>query len=240
MGSRLRQQPGKERGACVRWKALQASRGSPVTGPSNIAQSVRLRDGASTRSEHKNPLLTMLPRLGATAARHGCRLLHSTKPRMGLLKLIPPVLGPDLLKVLRAAGHGDKIAIVDCNFPAAEVASKTVSGVHVDLAGVDLPEAVDAICTLFPLDYFIDCPAEYMVPSPGNETPPLATEVHDQLKEAVGKHADVNVAGLERFAFYEAARESFAVVQCGGERRPYGNVILTKGVVGPDGNDLKP
>ena len=216
--------------------------GLSVMGRSSMAQgnNNRSRDGASTRWETKQtrePI--MLLRLGAVA-RHGCRFLHSTKPRMGLLKLIPPILGPELLKVLRAAGHGDKIAIVDCNFPAAEVASKTVSGVHVDLAGVDLPEAVDAICTLFPLDYFIDCPAEYMVPSPGNETPPLASEVHDQLKNAVAKHADVNVAGLERFAFYEAARESFAVVQCGGERRPYGNVILTKGVVGPDGNDLKP
>ena len=109
-----------------------------------------------------------------------------------------------------------------------------------DLVGVDCPEAVDAICELLPLDYFIGCPAEYMVPSPGNETPPLATEVHTKLKDAIGKHSQVSVQGLERFAFYEAARNSFAIVQCGGERRPYGNVILTKGVVGPDGADLKP
>ena len=79
-----------------------------------------------------------------------------------------------------------------------------------------------------------------MIPSPGNETPPLATEVHDKMKAAISKSSSVNVQGLERFAFYEAARESFAVIQCGGERRPYGNVILTKGVVGPDGKDLKP
>ena len=80
-----------------------------------------------------------------------------------------------------------------------------------------------------------------MVPTPGTSTPELATEVHNKLKESIRKHAsEVNISGLERFAFYDAARESFAVVQCSGERRPYGNVILTKGVVGPDGKDLKP
>ena len=165
---------------------------------------------------------------------------HTSVARRGLLKKIPPILGADLLKVLRSAGHGDKISIVDCNFPACEVAKKTTTGTHIELAGVSLPEAVDAICELLPLDYFITSPAEYMTPEPGNETPPLAQQVHDELKDAIAKHANVKVEGLERFAFYDAARESFAVVQCGGERRPYGNVILTKGVVGPDGNDLKP
>eukprot|EP00939_MAST-03C_sp_MAST-3C-sp1_P000340 g340.t1 len=142
--------------------------------------------------------------------------------------------------IMRSAGHGDKIAVVDCNFPAREVATKTTTKTHVELVGVDVPEAVDAMCELLPLDYFIECPAEYMIPSPGNDLPPLAIEVHDALKGAIGKHSQVPVSGLERFAFYEAARESFAVVQCGGERRPYGNVILTKGVVGPDGGDLRP
>ena len=168
------------------------------------------------------------------------RSFHSTSKKLGLLKNIPPLLTADLLHVLRSAGHGDRIALVDCNFPAAEVATKTTTGTPIILAGVDLPEACDAICELLPLDYFIPTPAEYMVPSPGAATPPLATEVHNKLQEAIGKHAEVNVEGLERFAFYDAARESFAIVQCGGERRPYGNVILTKGVVGPDGKDLKP
>ena len=168
------------------------------------------------------------------------RSFHKTTFSLGLLKNIPPILSADLLHILRSAGHGDQISIVDCNFPALEVGSKTTTGKHIELVGVDLPEAVEAICELLPLDYFIECPAEYMIPSPGNETPPLATEVHDKMKAAISKSSSVNVQGLERFAFYEAARESFAVIQCGGERRPYGNVILTKGVVGPDGKDLKP
>eukprot|EP00940_MAST-03C_sp_MAST-3C-sp2_P003286 g3286.t1 len=168
------------------------------------------------------------------------RAFRATDPAMGLLKHVPPILTADLLKVLRSAGHGDTICICDVNFPAAEVATKTTSKTHIELAGVDLPEALDAICHLLPLDYFIERPAQYMVPSPGNEIPELAEEVHTELRRVIEKHSEVNIDGLERFAFYEAARTSFAVVQCGGERRPYGNVILTKGVVGPDGKDLKP
>ena len=134
---------------------------------------------------------------------------------------------------VHVAGHGDKIAIVDCNFPAYEVATKTTSGLHIQLANVDLPTAVDAICSLYPLDYFIDSPAQHMSPSPGNELPELAAECHNDLKQIIEKHAPgVSVEPLERFAFYEEARECFAVVQC--------NAILHKGVVGPDGKDLTP
>ena len=66
--------------------------------------------------------------------------------------------------------------------------------------------------------------------------------MHDGIKAAIATHggSDVNVEPLERFEFYDASRAAFAVVQCGGERRPYGNVLLTKGVVGPDGKDLHP
>jgi L-fucose mutarotase len=192
-------------------------------------------------SNTTKPGSNMIIRATTSTALRLTRNFHSSTPVRGLLKKIPPILTADLLQILRSAGHGDQIALVDCNFPARQVATKTTTGKHIELAGVDLPEACDAICQLLPLDYFIDCPAEYMVPSDGNETPILATEVHDGLKQAIEKHAEgVHIQGLERFAFYDAASEAFAIVQCSGERRPYGNVILTKGVVGPDGNDLKP
>ncbi len=165
----------------------------------------------------------------------------ATRPRRGLLKGVPPLLGPDLLHVLRSAGHGDKIALVDCNFPAAATAAGCPRDEVIPLAGVALPEAVDAICSLMPLDFFIEEPARYMVPTPPNETPPLAQEVHGALKASIETRAPgVAVTGLERFAFYDEAETCFAIVQCVGERRPYGNVILTKGVIGPDGEDLKP
>jgi L-fucose mutarotase len=118
---------------------------------------------------------------------------------------------------------------------------KTITGEAVVLAGCDLPRAVDAICSVMPLDFFVDCPALYMAPDPGVELPPLGAEVHEALKGCIQKHAaGVTIEPLPRMEFYDRADQAFAIVQCVDERRPYGNVVLKKGVVGPDGNDLKP
>eukprot|EP01043_Picozoa_sp_COSAG02_P072040 COSAG02_NODE_13414_length_1398_cov_0.909931_1_plen_148_part_00 len=107
--------------------------------------------------------LTRLARpLAMSASR---RPLHATASRLGLLKGMDPILTADLLHVLRSAGHGDEITLVDCNFPAASTATKTVTGTPIVLAGCDLPTAVDAICSIMPLDFFVDCPAlcEYLL-----------------------------------------------------------------------------
>ena len=165
--------------------------------------------------------------------------LHTTPACLGLLKGLDPLLTPDLLWVLRSAGHGDEIVICDVNFPAAEVASKSTTGKHVLLAGADLVQTVDAVCSVMPLDLFVPCPAEHMAPTEG-DLPPLGQEVIDQSAEAIRRHSEaVSILPCERFEFYDRARQAYAVVQC-AERRPYGNWILKKGVVGPDGNDLGP
>lgn len=160
---------------------------------------------------------------------------------MGLLKGIDPILTADLLWVLRAMGHGDRLAIVDCNFPAAQVAKSTVTGKDPIILTVSLPEAVSAICELLPLDYFEESSAFHMSPQEGVAMPPEGTQVIDDFKSAVAKASspDVNIAPIERFQFYEEAKKCFAVVQV-LERRPYGCAILVKGVIGPDGKDLKP
>lgn len=156
----------------------------------------------------------------------------------GLLKGIDPLLTADLLYVLRAAGHGDTIAVVDCNFPAATVATETTSKKHVMLAGADIPEALGAISTVLPLDTFIPNPVGHMVPSPGMDLPELGAEVHAAGLSAVRSHCSgVGVEEIERYEFYAQAKKAFAVVQT-AERRPYGCFLLTKGVVGPDGGDL--
>lgn len=158
---------------------------------------------------------------------------------MGLLKGIDPLLTADLLHVLRSMGHGDKLCVCDCNFPAAKIKKKTTSQECITLT-VPLPEALNAICSVLPLDYFVQSPVYFMAPQEGSELPQAGVEVHQQLKEAILRHcADVTISPLERFAFYEESETCFAIVQT-LERRPYGNVILTKGVVGPDGKDLKP
>jgi L-fucose mutarotase len=159
---------------------------------------------------------------------------------MGILKGIDPILTADLLHVLRAMGHGDKLCVCDANFPAVSTAAATVRKAPVILAGVDLPQALEAICSVFPLDYFVERPALHMGPQPGVAMPPLGHEVIGSAQAAIAKHSPgVLVTPLERFAFYAEANTCFAVVQT-AERRPYGNLVLVKGVIGPDGRDLRP
>eukprot|EP00930_Biecheleria_cincta_P046573 TRINITY_DN32130_c0_g1_i1.p1 TRINITY_DN32130_c0_g1~~TRINITY_DN32130_c0_g1_i1.p1 ORF type:complete len:159 (-),score=22.94 TRINITY_DN32130_c0_g1_i1:124-600(-) len=158
---------------------------------------------------------------------------------MGLLKGLDPLLTADLLYVLRAMGHGDELVVCDCNFPASTTATRTTSGKLIQLAGIGAPEAIDAICSVLPLDYFVSDPLLHMSPQEGVELPATGAKVHSTVQAAISKHCDIQMQPLERFAFYERANKAYAVVQT-AERRPYGCFILKKGVVGPDGKDLKP
>lgn len=145
-----------------------------------------------------------------------------------MLKGIPSIISADLLWVLRAMGHGDVLAIVDRNFPAHSVATQTVSGKLVNIDGVNDTQAIKAILSLYPLDTFIDQQVQHMqvVGEPDTQL-----EVHTEvLAECKAVMPDAKMGSVERFAFYEAAKQSFAVVQT-SEDRPYGCFLLTKGVV---------
>ncbi len=140
-----------------------------------------------------------------------------------MLKGIDPLLTPDLLMLLAQAGHGDVIAVVDRNFPAYAAGVPVV-----DLPGADVAEATRAICSLLPVDrLFQPNPVRYMQTADG--TPgPAVEDVHAALVAAEGH--EVGLEGLERFAFYAAAREAFAVVLT-SETRPYSCFLIAKGVV---------
>ena len=147
----------------------------------------------------------------------------------GLLKGINPLLTADLLHVLRSAGHGDVLAVVDCNFPAASVATETTSKQHILLAGASAPETLDAIASILPLDLFVERPLGHMVPSPGASLPPAGAVGIEAGLDAVRAHCSgVGVEEIERFEFYERAKQAYAVVQC-SERRPYACFLLQKG-----------
>src|SRR6056300_427772 len=103
---------------------------------------------------------------------------------MGLLKGIDPLLTADVLHVLRSMGHGDRLCICDCNFPAAQVATKTTSGKHIILT-VSLPEAIKAISSVLPLDFFEKRQAGYMSPQEGVSMPPAGVEVISAAKQAI-------------------------------------------------------
>ena len=144
-----------------------------------------------------------------------------------MLKGIDPLLSPELLQVMAAMGHGDEIAIVDANFPAASCARWLL---RVD--GADAPAVLRAVLSLLPLDSFVPEPAAVMavVGDPDAEPPPVR-DFRAVLARATGKPVAVQV--LERSQFYDRARAAFAIVAT-GERRFYGNILLTKGVIGPE------
>ncbi|MGV8834145.1 MAG: RbsD/FucU family protein [Devosia sp.] len=143
-----------------------------------------------------------------------------------MLKLIPPVLGPDLLAILRAMGHGDEIAIVDANYPADAAGPALVR-----LDGISATDVLDAILTLMPLDDFVD-QAVFVMQTVGdaNKREPVV----DAFEKIVQHHEPkMAIASLERFAFYDRVKQGYAIVQS-GERRLYGNIILKKGILRPD------
>ena len=118
---------------------------------------------------------------------------------------IDPLLDADLLYALRRMGHGDEIAVVDTNYPAASTAVSTVVGRPLLMAGVSAARAVEAIFSVMPLDTFVPDPAARMeVVGDPHAVPPVQREVQQILDRVVGKH--VPLAGIERFDFYERAK----------------------------------
>lgn len=146
-----------------------------------------------------------------------------------MLKGIHPLIPPDLLHLLARMGHGDDLALVDANHPAEAVAAATVTGELIRLPGTSVHQALEAILTLMPLDAFTPDPIRFMEVVGKPEEVPEAVVDMQRVARASGYRGEF--AKLERFAFYEAARASFGVVQC-GETRLYGNALLRMGVIG--------
>lgn len=143
-----------------------------------------------------------------------------------MLKNIDPLLNAQLLGVLRAMGHGDEICLVDANFPAASVAGLKPL---ILLDGVSVTRAAAAILSVLPLDTFVDHPVRRMeVVGQPKHLPPVQQEVQAVVDAEHGSAAPM--AALERFAFYAAARQAYAVVAT-GESRGYGCFLLKKGVI---------
>ena len=137
---------------------------------------------------------------------------------------IPPLLTADLLHALAAMGHGDTVAVVDANFPATATGRRVV-----EVPGASAPETLDAILTVLPLDTFV-APAAFtmeVVDDPAAVPEPVADFAAVFTEHGLG---DWEIGHLARDAFYLAARAAFVVVRT-GELRPYGNILLTKGVI---------
>jgi L-fucose mutarotase len=141
-----------------------------------------------------------------------------------MLKGIPDVISPDLLKILHEMGHGDDLVIGDANYPAASAARNLVR-----CDGHGVPELLDAILSLFPLDDFVPHPVALMRVV-GSDTVP---EVQKEIAKVVARHepkGEELIERIERFDFYERARKAYAIVAT-TERKLYGCMILKKGVI---------
>lgn len=148
-----------------------------------------------------------------------------------MLKCIDPRLNADVLYVLRVMGHGDALIIADMNFPSDSVARKTSYGRLLRMDNLTAAQAVGAVLSVFPLDTFVDDFAGRMeIVGEPSTIPPVQTEVQDKINQAEG--SDRPMISIERFAFYDMARQSYAVIQT-GERRFYGCFMLRKGVIPP-------
>lgn len=142
-------------------------------------------------------------------------------------------LNADVIRCLRAMGHGDDLVICDTNFPADSVARHTVTGELLRMDNLTSAEAIDAILSVMPLDSFVDAPAERMeIVGKPTEIPPVQAEVQAVIDAREGKSWPMGQ--IERFAFYEKARNAYAVVVT-GETRFFGCFILKKGVIPPEG-----
>lgn len=149
-----------------------------------------------------------------------------------MLKGIDPLLNADILYVLESMGHGDDLVICDTNFPADSVAQQTMHGHLLRMNGVSAPRAARAVLSVLPLDSFVDRPASRMeVVGEPNTVLPVATEVQAEIDAAEGKPSPMG--SIERFAFYAAAKNAYAIIQS-GERRFYGCFIFKKGVIPPE------
>ncbi|MFW5742427.1 MAG: RbsD/FucU family protein [Spirochaetota bacterium] len=140
-----------------------------------------------------------------------------------MLTGIPSILSPELLRILMEMGHGDELVIGDGNFPAASMAQRLVR-----CDGHPVPPLLDAILALLPLDTFVDSPVALMAVVGGGDEPPI----WKTYREIVGRRSPdaSGVEHVERFAFYERAKQAYEIVAT-GESALYANVILKKGVV---------
>ena len=149
----------------------------------------------------------------------GCRKGLTT-----MLKNVPTVISPELMKTLMEMGHGDEIVIADGNFPAASVAQRLIR-----CDGHGVPEVLEAVLKFFPLDIYVDKPVALMAVVQGDKTKPTIWEQYRKIISSSGETL-TDFDFVERFAFYERAKKAYAVVAT-SEKALYANMILKKGVI---------
>ncbi len=146
-----------------------------------------------------------------------------------MLKNIPKILSPELLKVLCEMGHSDRICIADGNFPAESMGKDAIV---IRMDGHGIPEILDAILTVFPLDTYVEKPA-LLMKLMDRDVGKVETPIWDTYKSIISSHderGDSAVGGIDRFDFYDEAKKCYCIIAT-GESAIYANIMLQKGVV---------
>lgn len=146
-----------------------------------------------------------------------------------MLKGIPPILSPKLLKVLCEMGHSDRLVIADGNFPSESIGKENIV---IRMDGHGVPDILDAILQVFPLDTYVEQPVNLMQLMP-NDVGKVETPIWDTYREIVKKYDERGkkaVGNIERFAFYEEAKKAYCIIAT-SESAIYANVMLQKGVI---------
>ncbi|KAI9024251.1 RbsD-like domain-containing protein [Hyaloraphidium curvatum] len=157
---------------------------------------------------------------------------------MTVLKNVPSILTPDLLRCLALMGHGDELVLADANFPSHSMSRSTALGEALRFDGVGVPELLEAVLSLLPLDdpgigrgdgevAVMAMMDEHV--KMGWKEPEVWATYRAIAEKAEGRN--VELQEVERFAFYERAKKAFAVVAT-GETALYGNIIVKKGIIG--------
>lgn len=144
-----------------------------------------------------------------------------------MLKGIPPILSPQLLKVLCEMGHGDRLVIADGNFPAESTGEDRIV---IRMDGHGVPEILEAVLRFFPLDDYAEFPVGLMKVVEGDRAETAIWDIYVNLLKTHSGKDETAVEHLERFVFYEEARKAYAVIAT-GETALYANIMLQKGVV---------
>ncbi len=140
-----------------------------------------------------------------------------------MLKRIPKLLSPELVRILMEMGHGDEIVLADANYPGHSLNTRVLR-----YDGIRVPELLDAILELFPLDHYAEHQVAFMSVVEGDTTVPIIWTTYETI---IAKHdAEATIQYEERYDFYNRSKQSYAILVT-GEEALYGNVILKKGVI---------
>ena len=144
-----------------------------------------------------------------------------------MLKGVPGILSPELLKVLCEMGHSDRLVIADGNFPAETMGRDAVV---IRMDGHGIPEILDAILQVFPLDTYVEKPVNLMEVMPGDTVETPIWKTYEKITACHYERGADAIGQIERFAFYEEAKKVYAIIAT-GETALYANIMLQKGVV---------